>query len=163
MTRLVTIHKALIFTIALRMTNDYDASQDITQETFIKVFMNIKKVKSAEHFRPWMCTIARNLVRDHFRRAKRNKTIPLEDIKNLHGHSNIDLSRRRMVIQNALAQLSEKDRLLLTLAYYQGMKHHEIAEVMKMNAVNVKISIHRARKRLRQKLTGYEYELLSAG
>jgi DNA-directed RNA polymerase specialized sigma24 family protein len=32
-----------------------------------------------------------------------------------------------------------------------------------MNAVNVKISIHRARKRLRQKLTGYEYELLSAG
>jgi RNA polymerase sigma-70 factor (ECF subfamily) len=162
MTRLITIHKALIFTVALRMTNDHEASKDITQETFIKVFMNIRKVKSAEHFKPWVCTIARNLVRDYFRKVKRNRTISFENIKDFHGQSNIEVSKRRLIIQDALARLTEKDRMLLTLAYYQGMSHGEIAQVMKMDASNVKISIHRARKRLRRKLEGYEDELLSA-
>lgn len=162
MTRLITIHKALIFTMALRMTNDYDASKDIMQETFIKVFRNMRKVKSAEHFRPWVCTITRNLVRDYFRKVKRSNTISFERIKDFHGQSNIEVTRRRLIIQNGLAQLTEKDRMLLTLAYYQGLSHNEIASVMKMDASNVKISIHRARKRLRSKLEGYEDELLSA-
>ena len=162
MTRLITIHKALVFTIALRMTNDYDASKDITQETFIKVFKNMKKVKSAEHFKPWLCTIARNVVRDYFRKVRRSNIISLENIKDFRGQSNIDLTRRRVIIQNGLAQLTEKDRMLLTLAYYQGMSHNEIASVMKMEASNVKVSIHRARKRLRRTLEGYEDELLSA-
>jgi RNA polymerase sigma-70 factor (ECF subfamily) len=162
MTRLVTIHKALIFTIAWRMTNDYEASQDLMQETFVKVFMNIRRVKSVEHFRPWMCTIARNVVRDYLRKVKRDKTISFESIKDLHGQSNVETTRKRMIIQDALAKLSEKDRMLLTLAYYQGMNHHEVAEVMKMTASNVKISIHRARKRLRKNLEGFEHELLSA-
>jgi len=162
MTRLITIHKGLIFTIVLRMTNDYDACQDLTQETFIKVFMNMRKVKSAEHFRPWICTIARNVVRDYLRKTKRNNTISFESIKDFHGQSNIELTRKRIIIQNALAKLSEKDRMLLTLAYYQGMNFDEVAEVMKMTASNVKISIHRARKRLRKELEGYEHELLSA-
>jgi RNA polymerase sigma factor (sigma-70 family) len=161
MTQLITIHKALVFTIALRMTNDYDASKDITQETFIKVFMNMKKVKSAEHFRPWICTITRNLVCDYFRKMKRTRTVSFEHIKDFHGQSNIDVTRKRMIIQDGLAQLTEKDRMLLTLAYYQGMSHNEIARVMKMDASNVKISIHRARKRLRRELHGYENELLS--
>ena len=163
MTRLITIHKALVFTIVMRMTNDYDISQDLTQETFIKVFMNIRKVKSAEHFRPWMCTIARNSVRDYFRKVKRSSTISLESIKDFHGQSDTRQIRRRMIIQSALAQLTEKDRMILTLAYYQGMSHHEIAEAMKMKASNIKISIYRARKRLRKKLEGFENELLSAG
>ena len=163
MTGLITIHKALIFTIVLRMTNDYDASQDLTQETFIKVFVNIKKVKSAEHFKPWVCMIARNLVRDYFRKVKRSKTISFENVKDFHGQSNIDVTRRRMIIQSALARLTKKDRMLLTLAYYEGMKLDEVAEVMKMTPSNVKIGIHRARKRLRKQLEGYEHELLSAG
>ena len=162
MTRLITIHKGLVFTIILRMTNDYDASQDLTQETFIKVFMNIRKVKSADHLKPWICTIARNLVRDYFRKAKRSQTVSFEEIKDLHGHSDIEITRKRIIIQDALAKLVERDRMLLTLAYYQGLSLREVAEVMKMSESNVKVCIHRARKRLREQLEGYEHELLSS-
>lgn len=163
MTRLITIHKGLVFTIILRMTNDYDASQDLTQETFIKVFMNIRKVKNAGHLKPWICTIARNVVRDYFRKAKRSRTVSLEEIKELHGHSDIEITRKRIIIQDALAKLAERDRMLLTLAYFQGLNLAEVARVMKMNESNVKVCIHRARKRLRKHLEGYEHELLSAG
>jgi len=162
MTRLITIHKGLVFTIILRMTNDYHASEDLTQDTFIKVFMNIRKVKSREHFRPWICTIARNVVRDYYRRAKINATISFDQVKESYGQWD-ETTRRRVIIQDALAKLKERDRMLLTLAYYQGFSLREISEVMKMSESNVKVCIHRARKKLRKHLEGYEYELVRAG
>jgi RNA polymerase sigma-70 factor (ECF subfamily) len=162
MERLITIYKGLVFTIVLRMTNDYDASQDLTQETFIKVFMNIRKVKSGEHFKPWICTIARNIVRDYFRKAKRTQALSFEDVKDFHGESNIESTRRRLIIQGALAKLAGKDRMMLTLTYYDGLNLFEVAQVMKMSESAVKVCVHRARKRLRKHLEGYEHELLSA-
>jgi RNA polymerase sigma-70 factor (ECF subfamily) len=162
MTELITIHKGLVYTIVLRMTNDYDAGQDLTQETFIKVFMNIKKVKNAEHFKPWLCTIARNVVRDYFRKERRHQIVSLEEVSGYHGHPDLEITRRRVIIQDALAKLAERDRMLLTLAYYQGLSLGEVANVMAMSEKNVKVCIHRARKRLRKHLEGYEHELLSA-
>lgn len=159
MTRLITIHKGLVFTIILRMTNDYHASEDLTQDTFIKVFMNIKKVKSESHFRPWICTIARNVVRDYYRRAKTRATISFDQVKEFQGQWD-ETTRRRVVIQDALAKLAERDRMLLTLTYYEGFSAREVAKVMKMAESNVKVCIHRARKRLRKHLEGYEHELV---
>ncbi len=161
MRELITIHKGLVFTIALRMTNDYHASEDLTQETFIKVFLNIKKVKNAEHFKPWICTITRNVVRDYFRKAKRKRTVSLEEIKEFHGHSNIESTKRSLIIQDALAKLAERDRMLLMLTYFKGLSLREVARAMKMSENNVKVGVHRARKRLRKHLEGYENELLS--
>ncbi|UCD19025.1 MAG: sigma-70 family RNA polymerase sigma factor, partial [candidate division WOR-3 bacterium] len=163
MTRLITIHKGLVFTIVLRMTNDYDLSQDLTQDAFIKVFMNIKRVKGAAHFKPWICTITRNVVRDHFRKAKRTQAISFENVKDFHveGKSNIDSTRRRIVIQGALAKLAERDRMILTLTYYEGLSLGEVAQALKMSENAVKVGVHRARKRLRKYLEGYEHELMS--
>jgi RNA polymerase sigma factor (sigma-70 family) len=162
LTKLITIHKGLVFTIIFRMVNDYDVSQELTQETFIKVCLNMRKVKNEKHFRSWMCVIARNIVRDYLRKAKRRRTISLEDIGELRGHSNIELTRRNMIIQDALGRLNERDRMLLTLAYYEDFSLAEVGNVMKMSEQNVKVCLHRARKRLRKELEGYEHEVLSA-
>lgn len=159
MTRLITIHKGLVFTIILRMTNDYHTSEDLTQDTFIKVFMNMRRVKSGEHFRPWLCTIARNIVRDHYRRTKKISSLSFEEIEKFHGQMD-DPIRKRVVIQDALAKLMERDRMLLTLIYYQGLSLREVAQTMKMTESNVKVCVHRARKRLRKYLEGYENELV---
>jgi RNA polymerase sigma factor (sigma-70 family) len=159
MTRLITIHKGLVFTIIMRMTNDYHTSEDLTQDTFIKAFMNIKRVKSGEHFRPWICTIARNVARDYHRRAKNSAAVSFDQVKEFLGHWD-DSIRKRVVIQDALAKLAERDRMMLTLTYYQGLTLREVADVMKMTESNVKVCIHRARKRLRKQLEGYENELV---
>lgn len=159
MTRLITIHKGLIFTIILRMTSDYHVSEDLTQDTFIKAFINMRKVKSGEHFRPWLCTIARNLVRDHYRRNKNISSLSFDQVEKFHGQMD-DPVRRRVVIQDALAKLAERDRTLLTLVYYEGLSLRETAETMKMTESNVKVCLHRARKRLRKHLAGYENEFV---
>ena len=162
MTRLITIHKGLVFTVIYRMAGDYHMSEDLTQDTFVKAFMNIRKVKNEKHFRAWLCTIARNVTRDHFRREKRHPTVSLDAVGEQVGQSGLEMTRKRMIIQDALARLSERDRMLLTLAYYQGMKLAEVAEVMRLTEKNVKVCLHRARKRLRKELKGYEHELLPA-
>ena len=146
MTRLITMHKGLVFTIAWRMTNDYHASQDLTQETFIKAFLNIGRVKNGEHFKPWLCAIARNVVRDHMRKVKRSQAVSFEAVKDFHGESNIESTRRRVVIQDALAKLAERDRMMLTLTYYDGLSLSEVAQVMKISENTVKVCVHRARK-----------------
>lgn len=161
-TRLITIHKGLVFTIAWRMTNDHDVSQDLTQETFIRACLKIRKVKNSDHFKPWLCTIARNVVRDHFRKARRTQAVSFEAVKDFHGASNIESTRRRVIIQEGMAKLPPRDRMILTLAYYDGLSLREVGTVMKMRESTVKVCVHRARKRLRKHLEGYEYELLSA-
>lgn len=159
MTSLITLHKGLVFTIISRMTNDYHMSEDLTQDTFIRAFVNIGKVKSGEHFRPWLCTIARNIVRDYFRKSKSNATISFDQVKEFHGQWD-ETTRRRVIVQNALAKLAEKDRILLTLTYYEGLSLREVAEAMKMTESNVKVRVHRARKKLRKHLEGYENEFV---
>ena len=159
MTRLITIHKGLIFTIILRMTNDYHRSEDLTQDTFIKAFKNMRRVKSGEHFRPWICTIARNIVRDYFRKVKKSASVSYDQVKEFQGQYD-DSVRKRVVIQDALAKLAERDRMLLTLTYYQGLSMREVAETMEMTESNVKVCIHRARMRLRKHLEGYENEFV---
>jgi len=159
--RLITLYKGLIYTIIYRMVNDPDLAQDLTQETFIKVFLKIKTLKRPAHFRAWTCSIGRNLVYDHLRKEQRRKTVPLEEIGEQKVPSGIEKRRKRMIIQDALMRLERRDRMLLSLVYYQGMTHAEVARIMKIPESNIKVYIHRARKRLRRELEGFEDGLLS--
>jgi RNA polymerase sigma-70 factor (ECF subfamily) len=161
MSELITVHKNLVFTVIYRMVNDFDTSQDLTQETFIRAFLHIKKVKNYQHFRAWVCRIARNLVYSHFRREKRQHTVSLEEINEISGPDGLEKTRVRMILQDALARLSERDRMLLVLTYYQGLTMVEVADVLDLSALNARVALHRARQRLRRELKGHEEELLS--
>jgi RNA polymerase sigma-70 factor (ECF subfamily) len=162
MSELITIHKVLVYTIIFRMVSDAELSKDLTQETFIRFFLKIDKVKYAEKTRAWICRIARNIVYDHFRKEKRKKTVPLDEIPETSGKSNIEKRHKKMIIQDAMQRLKERDRMLLTMAYYEGFSLAEIAETMQISMNNAKVRLHRARLRLRDELEVHKDELLSA-
>lgn len=160
MSEIVTMHKQLIFTIACRLLKDYDTSLDICQETFIKAFQYIHKLKKPERFKTWICSIARNLCYDYLRKRK----YVSQDSEILESEPTSEVCsgiRKRVIIQNALEKLNPRDRLLLTLYYYQNFDIKEIAEIVKISPENVKVALGRARIRLREELRGYEDELLS--
>jgi len=160
-TEIITIHKQLIFTIAYRMLNDYESSLDVCQETFIKAFRNIRKLKNPARVRTWLCSIARNLTYDQLRKRKKQSNISLEQINEQSVPDYASTIRKRMIIQKALDRLNERDRLLLVLCYYQDMNIREIATIIGLNPANVKVALSRARIRLRKELNGYENELMS--
>ncbi|MGB9721624.1 MAG: RNA polymerase sigma factor [bacterium] len=160
MSEIVTMYKQLIFTIVYRLLKDYDMSLDVCQEVFIKAFQKIHKLNKPEKFKSWLCSIARNLCYDYLRKKKyvlQKSELPESDPAP-EVYSGI---RKRIIIQNAIAKLNPRDRLLLTLYYYQNFDIKEIAEIVKITPENVKVSLGRARIRLREELKGYEDELLS--
>ncbi len=160
MSEIITLHKQLVFTIAYRLLNDYDESLDICQETFIKLFQNIDKLKEPLKLKTWICSITRNLCYDRLRKERHlNKNAEITEIEQPEDYTKS--IRKRAIIHNALERLNPRDRLLLTLFYYEDFDIKEIAEIMKITPENVKISLSRARIRLREELRGYEDELLS--
>lgn len=162
LSELITIHKGLVFTVILRMVNDYDTSQDLTQDTFIKVCLNIRKVNDVCKLRAWICRIAKNIAYDYLRKQKRQRFLPLHEVSEKIGQDSMKEKRKSIILQDALGKLNTKDRMLLSLTYYKGLTLAEVAEIMKIPLRNIRIYVHRARVRLRKKLKGYEDELLSS-
>ncbi len=158
--RLITLYKQLIFTLAYRMIQDYELSRDICQETFIKAFKNIHKLKNPASMKAWLCSIARNIIYDKIRERKKHNTVSLEQIQEPLVSDQSLRIRKQMIIQNALARLNEQDRLLLSLYYYQGMDIKDVAVITKRKPENIKMALSRARARLRRELKGYEDELM---
>lgn len=161
MAEIITIHKVLISTIIYRMVNDPELSKDLTQETFIRFFLKIDKVKYPEKTRAWLCRIARNIVYDHFRKENRQKTVSLDEVQEVSSDSNINKRYKQMIIQDALQRLKERDRMILTLFYYEGFSMAEIADIMNFSINNAKVRLHRARLKLRDELEVHKDELLS--
>lgn len=161
LSELITIHKRLVFTIIMRMVNDYHTSQDLTQDTFIKVCLNIHRVNDSNKFCAWICRIAKNIAYDHLRKEKRHRLVPLHEISEQVGENTMKHKRKSIIIQDALTRLSIKDRMLLSLAYLEGLALADVAEIMKIPLRNIRISVHRARVRLRRQLEGREDELMS--
>jgi len=159
--RLITIHKGLIYTIVIRMVSNSDTARDLTHDAFIRAFRKIRDLRAPGLFRPWLCAIARRIVLDHFRSEKRKRTVSLEEIGEIGVEPDHAAARRRVIIQDALTQLNPRDRLLLVLAYYQGFSHAEVAQTMKIPESNVRVYVQRARDRLRKLLKGREHDLLS--
>lgn len=159
--RLITIHKGLIYTIVIRMVANSDTARDLTQDSFIRAFRKLRDLKQPEKFRPWLCAIARRVVLDHFRAEKRKPTVSLEEIGEIGADPDHAAVRRRMLIQDALSRLMPRDRMLLVLAYYQDFSQADVAQAMKIPESNVRVYIQRARDRLRKLLKGREHELLS--
>lgn len=158
--KLITMHKGLIYTIIMRMVNNMDVAQELTHDTFVKAFSKIRGLRVRERFRPWLCTIARHTVLDYLRKEKGKRTVSIEELAEPADPADASRIRSKAVIQDALSRLTERDRMLLVLAYYKGFSLEEVAETMKIPKVNIKVYIQRARDRLRELLKGCEDELM---
>ncbi len=129
-------------------------AEDITQETFLKVWRNIKKIDKEKNFKSWIYTIAKNTALDAI---KKKKAVPFsqfeyQDGKNALTEKLVDpnllpikLSQSResqTYFLAAIKNLSEKYRLVLSYYYYQGLNFREIAETLK-ESINTIKSRHR--------------------
>jgi RNA polymerase sigma-70 factor (ECF subfamily) len=154
-------HHDALFAFFYRMTADPSASEDLTQEVFVRMLKYRHTFGENSEFRGWMYQIARNVRAHHFRK---NQTEPplLEQSDSQHlptPWQNIERERQLSVLQRALLALPEEKRELLILARYQEMKYEAIAELLSIEVGTVKVRVHRAVRELRAlflKLSGEE-------
>ena len=171
-------HKQRIFNYINSKTIDIDVSNDILQETFIKVFNLVKTGKYNEQgkFLPWVLRISHNLVMDHFRAIKRSKLnynnnmnqvfskLYLEDsIKENNIISDNTLSK---VLTEMIDQLPESQKQIVKLRFYENLTFKEIAEInnISINTAlgRIRYSINNLRKKmdescLKNKLKEFNY------
>jgi RNA polymerase sigma-70 factor (ECF subfamily) len=141
-----------------------DDSEDLTQEVFIKVYSSLSTFKGESEISTWIFRIARNLAIDKFRSAKNrnleSKLSSLDYISPLKINqkskadkdSDIEYSffknEMNQCIADYINKLPELYRSIFILSEYENLSSKEIAEVLNLSIENVKIRLHRARKKL---------------
>ena len=145
----------------LALVKDEWVADDLIQETFLKIQNNLENLKDPSKISSWIFRIAYNLCQDHFRQKKRSRKEEridqeeMEEFKEALIQAGPDiqkeLEQRQMgeCVQNQINLLPESLRTVLVLSDIMEFSHREIADISGTTAQNVKVRLHRARKRLK--------------
>jgi RNA polymerase sigma-70 factor (ECF subfamily) len=149
-------HKTAIYRYCLRMLHDSHAADDATQETFIKMFSNIRLLQKAESFLPWLFSIARNEVMMNLRRNRRNGVHSDEDVWEEQTPYEITVTAEiTEIVQQLLQNLKSEYREVLVLREYEQLSYSQIAEITGNTESSVKSRLFKARKALTNRLKEY--------
>ena len=145
----------------LALVKDEWVADDLIQETFLRIQNNLKSLKDSSKLSSWIFRIAYNLCQDHFRQLKRSRKEEridqeeMEDLKEALVQRGPDiqkeLEQRQMgeCVQNQIDLLSESLRTVVLLFDIMEFGHQEIADILGVTVENVKVRLHRARKKLK--------------
>lgn len=147
-----------LFNLIFRMIQNYEDSNDILQETFIRVYKNRHKCYKMENFKGWVYTVSLNLARDYIRLKKRKKEVMLNENINKSSDcnplKNSEKKEAKRKILKAMKKLSSKYRAVFTLRDIEGLSYEEISKTLNLKEGTVKSRLNRARIKLAQELEG---------
>ncbi len=148
---LIVLYERRIYSYILRMVNTREDAQDLTQDTFLKLYKNLHSFDATQKFSPWIYTIATRTVYDWLRKKRRMPELlvvddeesgTLETIDPLDTYIQIETT---MDITQALAEIKAEYRGVLLLYYQQELTYQEIAEALHIPINSVKTLIRRAK------------------
>lgn len=144
-----------------------DIAEDLTQETFVKLYVKKPKFNGKSSFKTWLYRIGRNTAVDYIRHANKADVIALENSTDIADISkNVEgtylKSQDRAVVHKALQKLKPEYYQVLWLVYFEDMKNEEVARIMKKRSENISVLLHRAKKSLKNELLkeNFDYENL---
>ena len=148
-------YKDLAFTIALKITKNEQESEEIVQDSFVKVFQNLSKFKNDSQFSTWFYRIVYNTSLSAIRKGKISTSELNSDQNEIidnKNYNNVDqiLNRqdRRFIIQTAMNKLDELDFTILSLYYYEYKSLKEISFITGKKRNYLKVLLQRARIKL---------------
>ena len=152
-------YKDLAFTIALKITKNEQESEEIVQDSFVKVFQNLSKFKNDSQFSTWFYRIVYNTSLSAIRKGKISTSEFNSDQNGIidnNSYNNVDqiLNRQdiRFIIQTAMNKLNELDFTILSLYYYENKSLKEISFITGKKRNYLKVLLQRARIKLLDQL-----------
>ena len=158
---LVKKHQKSVHALAWRKTGDFHVAEEITQDTFLKVYQNLSTLKEPQKFAGWLYVIATNYCK-MWMRKRRLSTQSLEDTSSaelekatysgyvIAENERTTAESQREVVKELLAKLQESERTVITLYYLGGMTYEEISKFLGVSVGTIKTRIYRARQRLKK-------------
>jgi len=157
---LVNRYQAYVFTLVLRMLKTREDAEEVAQDVFIKAYRSLADFRGESKFSTWLYTIA-NTSSITFLRKKRldvhsldnEKVFEVADSKDSGFRANLVEQKSRVnMVNEAIAMLSPDDAGIITLFYKAEQNLEEIARILRLETNTVKVRLHRARARLKEKM-----------
>ena len=155
-------HKARIYSVCLRMTNNAAEAEDLTQDAFLQVFRKIATFRGDSAFSTWLHRIAVNTVLMHFCKKSLTQVSLDEPYSNSDGakvrreygarDNHLTGCVDRVALNNAIKDLPQGYRTIFVLHEVEGYEHQEIAEMLGCSVGNSKSQLHKAKLRIRELL-----------
>ncbi len=160
------IYRALssfVYTLALRVTNNAEEAEEVTQDVFLKIHHNLNSFQFRSAFKTWVYRIAVNTALNASKRFSRQMRARVDlddvietqvaatDLQDEPGRQD-ELKFQKQRLESLLTELNPKQRMCITLREINGLSYEEIAKVMKININTVRSRLKRAREALLGKL-----------
>jgi RNA polymerase sigma-70 factor (ECF subfamily) len=151
-----------------RYLGDASLADDVFQNTFLQLYTKVGKYEAGRPVRPWLYTIATHQAIDALRRCGRHQALSLEQQREVTADGDIHTligmlesrtpgpldraqeEERRLTVRASVERLPEFLRQVVLLAYYQGLKYREIADILGIPVGTVKSRLHAALVRLQE-------------
>lgn len=138
-----------LYRIAFRFVQDSDVASDMVQEVYIKLWSQRNKLGSIKNPEAYSVTCLRNLCLDHLKKTK--KEISFEQLSDKKAIEEVqDWSDETKIIQKILETLPEQQRTAFWLKHWEEYSNEEIEEQLGMSAINLRVSLSRARKIIKE-------------
>ncbi len=145
-TSLIDPYRQYMYATAMAVTHNEDDAMDMIQDTLLILWEKLPSLRDPGAFKTWMTRVLLNECYSLLRR--RGREVPLEHLEEENG---AEMDRETSLdVQNALSQLSESDRLLLQMFYFQDLSVKEIAKILSVGQEAVRMRLSRSRKRFKQ-------------
>ena len=164
---LVSRYQNAILNFIYRSIGDYHRAEDLSQETFLRMFKSASKYEPRAQFKNWLYKIAVNLCKNEVRDRQRHGLSSLEDfmtdddgkinyavLKDFSQMPDVlyEKKEQQILIRQAIDSLPENQRLAIIMVTYQHLRYNEIADALGCSISAVKSLIHRARQNLKSLL-----------
>jgi RNA polymerase sigma factor (sigma-70 family) len=162
-TRIVNRHKDKAYNLAFRICCSHEEAEEIAQDSFLKAYRALASFKRQSSFSTWLYRIVYNTAVSYVR-IKKKEVLSLDDfpadatdfIGTGSSEEEAESEYRRSLINFAFQKISEEERSLITLHYYEEMSTEEISEVTGISKSNIKVKLFRARQKMYQVIENAE-------
>ena len=157
---LVNRYQAYVFTLTLRMIKSREDAEEVAQDVFIKAYRSLADFRGESKFSTWLYTITNTTCITFLRKKKldvhsldNEKVFEIADSKDSCFRANLVEQKSRVnMVNEAIAMLSPDDAEIITLFYKAEQNLEEISRILRLETNTVKVRLHRARTRLKEKM-----------
>lgn len=165
---LVQRHSALFFSAAYRMCSNQDEAEDIVQDSFLKLWKNPHGWDDSRgvKFKTWFYRVVTNQAIDYMRRKRPTQGGEALDFvadDRLDQQKQVEVGQEQMILESAIGQLPERQRVALNLCFYEGLSNKDAAEVMGVGVKALESLLMRAKSGLREALVRQKILSVSDG
>lgn len=152
-------YRDTVYNYLYYMCREEELAEDLAQETFLKIFQGLRRFRGDCSEKTWCLTVARNTFLSYARKRQPlllGRELPAERDKSFGSPLEEQVIRREegALVRRVLSALKEEERTILLLRDCEGIAYEELSRLLGITEANVKVRLHRARKKYRERYLG---------